>query len=168
MIGSSSWVFVVRARPARPAPIASEPVSPMKICAGAAFHQRNPAHGAEHRRGDHREVERVLDLVAGVAERPEADDHVGDEGEDRRAGGEAVEAVGEVHGVRDREDHQHAPERPPDRVQVEVEEVEAGERELGVDLGEGHAEHDEADGDDEQAERLGPLGEPEVALLARP
>ena len=43
MIGSSSTVLVLRARPARPPPMASEPVSPMKIRAGAAFHHRKPA-----------------------------------------------------------------------------------------------------------------------------
>ncbi len=42
MIGSSRWVLVMRARQARPAPMASAPVSPMKIRAGAAFHQRKP------------------------------------------------------------------------------------------------------------------------------
>ena len=37
-------VRVVMARPAIAPPRASEPVSPMKIFAGAAFHQRNPKH----------------------------------------------------------------------------------------------------------------------------
>ena len=44
MMGSSSTVFVESARHASAAPMAREPVSPMKIRAGAAFHQRNPAH----------------------------------------------------------------------------------------------------------------------------
>ena len=35
---------VSSASPAIAPPIASEPVSPMKICAGAAFHHRKPAH----------------------------------------------------------------------------------------------------------------------------
>jgi hypothetical protein len=40
---SSSWVFVtIASAPINP-PRASEPVSPMKIRAGAAFHHRNPA-----------------------------------------------------------------------------------------------------------------------------
>ena len=39
---SSSSVRVRIARPASAAPRASEPVSPMKICAGAAFHHRKP------------------------------------------------------------------------------------------------------------------------------
>jgi hypothetical protein len=51
-------------------------------------------------------------------------------------------------------------------VQVEVEEVEAREGELGVDVRERHAEDGEGRGDEEQSERLGPLRQPEVALLA--
>ncbi len=41
--GSSRWVLVVNASAPRPVPSASEPVSPMKILAGAAFHHRKPA-----------------------------------------------------------------------------------------------------------------------------
>ena len=40
---SSSWVLVNRARAARVPPRAREPVSPMKMRAGGAFHHRNPA-----------------------------------------------------------------------------------------------------------------------------
>ena len=39
---SSSSVRVVIARPTIAPPSASEPVSPMKICAGEAFHHKNP------------------------------------------------------------------------------------------------------------------------------
>ena len=46
MIGSSRWVLVTRARVASAVPMASEPVSPMKISAGAALNQRNPAQAA--------------------------------------------------------------------------------------------------------------------------
>ena len=42
MTGSSRWVLVVSASTASPPPMASDPVSPMKIRAGAAFHHRNP------------------------------------------------------------------------------------------------------------------------------
>ena len=42
MIGSSRCVLVDRASAARPLPMAREPVSPMKICAGAAFHHKKP------------------------------------------------------------------------------------------------------------------------------
>ena len=41
---SSSSVRVRIARPATAPPSASEPVSPMKILAGAAFHHRKPTH----------------------------------------------------------------------------------------------------------------------------
>ena len=37
-------VLVSSARPAIAAPSASEPMSPMNTCAGAAFHHRNPTH----------------------------------------------------------------------------------------------------------------------------
>src|SRR5437764_606927 len=52
-ITRSSWVLVVIARAPKKPPSASEPVSPMKIRAGAAFHHRNPAtlpimRGATH------------------------------------------------------------------------------------------------------------------------
>ena len=43
-ITSSSWVFVHTASPASTPPSASDPVSPMKILAGGAFHHRNPKH----------------------------------------------------------------------------------------------------------------------------
>ena len=42
MITNSSTVFVTSARAPNSPPIASAPVSPMKMRAGAAFHQRNP------------------------------------------------------------------------------------------------------------------------------
>ena len=42
MSGSSSSVLVKTASPAMPPPRASEPVSPMKMRAGAVFHQRKP------------------------------------------------------------------------------------------------------------------------------
>jgi hypothetical protein len=41
-IGSSSCTLSVNASPARPAPMASAPVSPMNTWAGGAFHHRNP------------------------------------------------------------------------------------------------------------------------------
>ena len=42
MMGSSRCVLVASPSAARPLPSASDPVSPMKIRAGAAFHHRNP------------------------------------------------------------------------------------------------------------------------------
>ncbi|SIK42336.1 Uncharacterised protein [Mycobacteroides abscessus subsp. abscessus] len=41
---ASNSVRVVTDRPAMTPPRASDPVSPMKILAGAAFHHRNPMH----------------------------------------------------------------------------------------------------------------------------
>ena len=52
------------ARPASAPPSASEPVSPMKIWAGDAFHHRKPKHAPTIAAADHREVERVADVVA--------------------------------------------------------------------------------------------------------
>ena len=78
---------VVMARPARAPPRASEPVSPMKILAGEAFHQRKPKQAPITAAATTREVERVADLVAldagvGLAvlvELPDADEDVGAE-----------------------------------------------------------------------------------------
>ncbi len=42
MTGRRSCRFICRHSAARPDPMASEPVSPMKIRAGAAFHHRKP------------------------------------------------------------------------------------------------------------------------------
>ncbi len=44
MTASRSEMLFMRARPARPAPMARDPVSPMKIWAGDAFHHRKPTH----------------------------------------------------------------------------------------------------------------------------
>jgi hypothetical protein len=41
---SSSSVRVIRANPAMTPPMLSDPVSPMKIFAGEAFHHRKPKH----------------------------------------------------------------------------------------------------------------------------
>ena len=55
------------ASPASAPPSASEPVSPMKIAAGEAFHQRNPKQAPVIAAATTAEVERVADLVAGAA-----------------------------------------------------------------------------------------------------
>ena len=60
----SSSVRVTIDRPANRPPRASEPVSPMKILAGAAFHHRNPMQAPSRGRGDQGDVQRVADLVA--------------------------------------------------------------------------------------------------------
>ena len=70
MTGSSSWVFDSSARPARHAPMASAPVSPMNIRAGNAFHHRKPAHAPAIDGGDDGKVEGVGDLVHAGSGRP--------------------------------------------------------------------------------------------------
>ena len=112
---SSSSVRVTIASPDISPPSASEPVSPMKIRAGAVFHHRKPRQAPIADGGDQRDVERVADGVAAVdgqrgaavvAELPERDDHVGGEDHRRAAGRQAVEAVGQVHRVGEPRDEQ--------------------------------------------------------------
>ena len=114
----SSSVRVEIASPAMAPPRASDPVSPMKILAGEAFHQRNPKQAPIRGRRDDGQVEGVADLVAlgarvGLAvlvELPDADEDVGGEDHRRGAGGQAVEAVGEVHAVGRAGDHDVGPD----------------------------------------------------------
>ena len=95
------------ARPASAPPSESEPVSPMKIWAGERVPPQEAEAGAGERRRDDGEVERVSYLVAGRAwsdraelvALPDVHDHVRAEHHRAGAGGEAVEPVGEVHGV---------------------------------------------------------------------
>ena len=74
---------------------------------------------SEHARGDDSRVEEALVAIdVGAPEADEADDDEGRESEDRRAGGEPVQAIGEVHGVRRREDQEDREQRPADRAQI--------------------------------------------------
>ena len=91
---SSSSVRVTIAMPANAPPIASEPVSPMKILAGEAFHHRKPkqapiaaAATSAMSSGSRAVVAgREVGLQhAGVAELPEADDDVRREDHERRS-----------------------------------------------------------------------------------
>ena len=77
-MSSSSCVSVMMARPASSPPMASEPVSPMKIRAGAAFHHRKPADAPIIAAATMRQVEAAPEVVAAgrrpaarVAELPE-------------------------------------------------------------------------------------------------
>ena len=73
------------------------------------------AHARAGERGGQRgEVERVDDgaVDVRVPERPVADDHERAEAHQRRAAGEAVEAVGDVDGVRRRPDDQPGEDHP--------------------------------------------------------
>ena len=159
--------------PNRP-PSASAPVSPMKIRAGAAFHHRNPVDRAHHRRRDDRGVERRVRVdrrsrppdgpqAAGVAELPERDEHVRRQHEDRRAGRQPVEPVGEVHGVRRRGEDD---ERPDVEEHAEVAARGADERQLRRRAGFRRVVHDderEEHRHDRRAQELLGLRQPERA-----
>ena len=61
--GQQQDVLVISARAASAVPMASDPVSPMKIRAGCGVPPQEPGARPEHRRRDDREVERVGDVV---------------------------------------------------------------------------------------------------------
>ena len=151
---TSSSVRVRIARPASAPPRASEPVSPMKILAGEAFHHRKPKHAPMPAGRDDREVVRVAHLVAlgarvplaVLVELPDADEHVGGEDHDRGAGGEAVEPVGEVHAVRGA---RHDDVGPDD----EQDDAAQGPHERQVEGGVAHERHRGRGGGAERAVR---------------
>src|SRR5438132_3975247 len=121
--------------------------------------------GAEHRRRHHGGVDRLvgIDAVDGhVAALPEGDDDEGGGHEGGRPGGEAVEAVGQVHGVGRGDDDEDGPDppAPPAEVDTEV----PGERQLGRDPDPVDAQHGEGAGHHQLAGRLRPLVEAEVPL----
>ena len=99
---------MVSASRASAEPSPSAPTSPMMIRAGAALNHRKPmqapANAAAIAARSSGLTTRAVDV--GVPERPVADDHEGAEAHQRRAAGEAVEAVGDVDGVRRRPDDQ--------------------------------------------------------------
>ena len=88
------------------APSASEPTSPMKTSAGWALNQRKPRRGADERAAEDRQLAGPRDVRDEQVVRHEGvtgdvgEDRVGRRGDERAADGEAVEPVGEVHGVR--------------------------------------------------------------------
>ena len=149
--------FICRHRAARPEPMASDPVSPMKIRAGAAFHHRKPRHAPASATDARRQVQgrrHVVDAI--VAELPVADHGQAGEAEGGRARGEPVEAVGEVHGVgRPHQDH-HGPDDPADLAQVDPQGVPPGERQMGVHPGPVLRQQGEGDGDDDLGGRTWP------------
>ena len=166
-ISSSSSVRDRIARPESRPPRASEPVSPMKIWAGEAFHQRKPKHAPDAAGGDHGEVERVRDRrssaapaahAAGVAELPDADDDVRPEHHHAGAGRQPVQPVGEVHAVGRRDDHGEHPddERPAGRTTA-VSRTNETAREAGDSprvVLEPQREQPEDDGDDDLSTEL--------------
>ena len=112
------------AKPATAPPMASDPVSPMKILAGEVFHQRKPTRAAlrmaassARSSGSRTGVAAAAGLprgAAGLVVLPDADQGVGAEHHDRGAGGEAVEAVREVHAVGRCGDDQVGPKHEQD------------------------------------------------------
>ena len=106
--------FIKRHNAPRPVPIASEPVSPIMIFAGAAFHQRKPRHAPDQSHCDQTKVERRMDSVDRVvAELPVPNDRQHPEAERARSGGETVQTVREIHRVRRRHDEKTSQDEPP-------------------------------------------------------
>ena len=66
---ASISVRLVTDNPAMMPPSASDPVSPMKILAGAAFHHKKPMQAPAVDGGDQREIQRVAHVVATQARR---------------------------------------------------------------------------------------------------
>jgi len=131
--------------------------------------------GAHHRRRDHRRVQRVADVVAVGGQRgsavvavlPVPDDHVGGQDQDRRAGGETVEAVGQVHPVRGAGHHQQYPDHEQDRADRDApvgqeRDVLRGRGEI-VAVGEVQREDGEDDPHRGLAEQLGAAAQAEAA-----
>ena len=125
-----NWPVRVSALAESTSPISIEPLSPMNSRAGWKLCGRKPAQapasaGAEQgARGRQRDVVEVGQLVAEDEERHRADaDH---------AGGEAVEAVDEVHRVHGRDHDEHRQQRALGRVEGELAAVrESGRRRTG-------------------------------------
>ena len=149
--------------PSRP-PRASEPVSPMKICAGGALNHRKPHAGADQRAADDRELagldheidaeifreDRVADEIGDEAERAGRDHHRHDR--------EPIEAVGEVDRVAGGDDDEGAEDREQP-AQIGDVAVDAGDREAaGMDGAAGVHDRagDERDGEFSIASRERP------------
>ena len=113
MIGSRSCVFVVTAEQRQRGADAERADVAHEDARRRGVPPEEPGAGPGEGHGQDGEVERVDDLVDGrVAEAPEGDDGEGEEAEERRAGGEAVEPVGHVHGVGGGEDDERGPDHP--------------------------------------------------------
>src|SRR5690606_26235108 len=145
--------------------------------------------GADDRRAQHRGVQRIagavaVDEAAGVevdvahlTPLPEADDEVRGGEDDRRAGGEAVEPVGEVHPVGPGGDQEVRPDREEDDAAGGAEEGEVqpgdvphegdvrGGRGDAEVVGEHQREDREGGRDDELAQQLVAGAQPGAVLL---
>ena len=123
---SSTSDFVITAMPAIAPPRPSEPVSPMKIAAGNELNQRNPTlaptrHAPSSARPSRSLIDRPV-LPAG----DERHRRVGEQHDRAAAGGQAVEAVGEVDAVRRAREHEE------DEHDVEAADVDAARRRCGT------------------------------------
>ena len=130
---------MIRAMTASVAPSESDPESPMKIWAGWTLNQRNPSSAPMIRA--HRKARFGW---AGTFRR--RDDQERDEGEDERAAGESVEAVGDVHAVARGDDREGGEEDVEHRVDVDRADERNGDlvdlvRPLDQERG-GEREHD--------------------------
>ncbi len=107
--------------------------------------------------------------MAEVTELPEGDHHIGAEHHRRGTGGQAVQAVGEVHRVRRRRDDYPGEQREPDQTDREIgvaddrDERRPGQQAVGVL--EPDRQQTERQGHRGLAGELRPRGEPEAALL---
>ena len=100
---------MIRAMTARVAPSDSDPESPMKIWAGWTLNHRKPSSAPMIRA--HRKAR-----FGWVGDVEQGDEQERDEGEDERAAGEAVEAVGDVHAVARGDDRERGEEDVDRRV----------------------------------------------------
>ena len=100
---------MIRAMTASVAPSASEPESPMKIWAGWTLNHRNPSSAPMIERAQEGEVRLGRDVE-------QRDEQEGDEREDQRAAGQAVEAVGDVDAVARGDDRERGEEDVDRRV----------------------------------------------------
>ncbi len=136
------------------------------------------AEARAHQRGRYGgQVQRVPDLVAGragvvharVAELPDAHQHVGGEHHDRCAGGQPVQAVGEVHPVGGGGDHQVGDHDEQDRPEVEAgvpDERQVRRRRVDPPLvGEPQGQDGERERHDGLPGQLGLRPQPQAALL---
>ena len=130
-------MFVVSASIASAEPIPSAPTSPMIDPRRRGVEPEEAHARAGERRGERREVERVDDGAVDVVEAQGGvpDDHERAEAHQRRPAGEAVETVGDVHGVGRRPDDQSGEDDEHPRRHVPARVVGAGERDRLGDAG---------------------------------
>ena len=118
------------------------------------------------RDGGQAEVERRPQVVDGeVSELPVADDGKDREAERRRASGQPIETIGEVHGVRRADDHKHRQDDPARLAELPARQRGAGHREGGRRVDPEDCEHGEDGAEQELQERLRPLVQAETPAV---